>query len=126
MTDVLNQALTGTPAYAADRAEKIRPDVETFLNYCRNSSRAGGETTFLPPIRIGVDALRQLVAALREPAAPDNCPLCGRLISDLDPDGREDENGQRHCADHVPDTCQGHAEYTERHEVPSQDPGVIE
>lgn len=60
MTDVLHQAQTNSPAYVADKAAKIRPDVDAFLNYCRKSAAAGGETTLLPPIRIGVDALRQL------------------------------------------------------------------
>lgn len=38
----------------------------------------------------------------------DYCPTCRRHIFDYDPAGREDRNGQRHCAEHVPATCEGH------------------
>lgn len=34
---------------------------------------------------------------------PDNCPSCGRRISDYDPEGCEAPTGQRYCLIHVPD-----------------------
>jgi hypothetical protein len=30
----------------------------------------------------------------------DNCPVCGRHISDFDMTGREDKRGQRWCVEH--------------------------
>ena len=32
----------------------------------------------------------------------DNCPTCGRPISDVDPMGCETATGQRYCLDHLP------------------------
>lgn len=32
----------------------------------------------------------------------DDCPTCGKNITDVDPGGCEAENGQRYCLDHLP------------------------
>jgi hypothetical protein len=47
---------------------------------------------------------------------PDNCPTCGKRITDVDEGGCEAPNGQRYCIDHLPDDvreeilCDGMAE----------------
>lgn len=38
-------------------------------------------------------------------ARPDNCPTCGRRITDTDPAGCETESGQRYCLVHLPRTA---------------------
>lgn len=38
---------------------------------------------------------------------PDECPGCGRWISDLDPEGCEATWGQRYCLRHLPDRAPG-------------------
>lgn len=35
--------------------------------------------------------------------SPDNCPVCGRHIFDLDMTGVETPEGQRWCLTHLPD-----------------------
>jgi hypothetical protein len=59
------------------------------------------------------DYLRRNTAATPSPLdlsgrGADYCPACGRRIRDHDTNGREDSNGQRHCAGHAPATCDGH------------------
>lgn len=73
MTDVISQPAPHAPAYRFREAEDARAAVETFMAYAAASVRAGGQTTLLPPMRIRVDALSRLVAAI-ETAEPVTVP----------------------------------------------------
>lgn len=82
-------------------------DILEALRWHRDQADVCGEAGIYQD---AVEAIRH-VEAMHDQLCPreectrrdlDNCPACGRRISDLDPDGCELESGQRYCLAHAP------------------------